>query len=49
MGHGGAGPNHDRKKLGLCNAKDLEVSRLPETVSREQFIFRRDGLDNCPD
>ena len=37
----------DRKKLGLCNAKDLEVSRLPETVNREQFILWCDGLDEC--
>ena len=45
MGHAGAESHHDRKKLGVCNAKDLEVSRLQETVNMEQFILCRDGLD----
>ena len=40
-----AEPRYDRKKIGLCNAKDLEVSRLQGTVRREQFILWRDGLE----
>ena len=49
MGHPGAEFHHDRKKLGVCNAKDLEVSRLQETVNMEQFILLRDGLDGYPE
>ena len=42
---GGTEPYHDRKKLGVCSAKDLEVNMLSETVNREQFILWPDGLD----
>ena len=37
--------HHDSKKLGLCNAKDLEVTKLQGGIGREQFILWRDGLD----
>ena len=40
----GAEARYDTKKIGLCNAKDLEVSRLQEAGNRKQFILWRDGL-----
>ena len=50
-GGGGGGapgadrPGYDPRRRGLCNARDLEVTRLPEKMSREEFILWRDQLE----
>ena len=43
---GAKGNNEGKGKMsGLCHHRDLEIWKLPEDVTREQFILWRDQLD----